>query len=83
MFDMVYDNGVQMLGKLSIVIEEIEKQIDANLDTPLVETTKLLQDLKYLRDTSKHHDIIVCVNYDNPMGYTIDYWTYDDIINKP
>ncbi len=26
------------------------------------------------------NDMVVCINYDNGMGYSIDYWSSKDIV---
>ena len=38
---------------------------------------EILQDLKELEDNT-----IVAINYDNGMGYTIDYWDEKDILEE-
>jgi len=81
MFDDIYDNGALMLGKIKNVIEEVEKEIKDDLDMVFTDKEELLKELKDLQnDLGK--DLIVCVNYENPMGATIDYWTYDDKIKE-
>jgi hypothetical protein len=39
---------------------------------------EIMEDLQKLEP-----DDIVAINYDHGMGYSIDYWTYNDIVNKP
>lgn len=70
MFDDIYDNGTKILGKVSAVINYINNN-DGNEE----EKEELLKDLKEL-----YSNDIVCIDYDNPMGYTLDYWTYEDIL---
>jgi hypothetical protein len=73
MFDQVYDNGSMILGKIIWVKEYICRNED-----DITEVTDIIHDLEDL-----DADTIVAVNYNHPMGYTIDYWTYNDIVNKP
>ena len=40
----------------------------------------ILKELKKLRDID--YEMVVCINYDNGMGYTIDYWSSKDIVKK-
>ena len=81
MFDAIYDNGAVMLGKVANVIAEVQHEIDIDLDMVFTDKLELLEDLKEIYNEDK--DAIVCINYENPMGYSIIQWTYDDIINKP
>ena len=69
--NILYDNGEKIVGK----IENIEKYLIANLDTSDMqeEIKAMLEDLKDLNS-----DSIVCINYDNGMGYIIDYWSESD-----
>lgn len=72
----IYDNGAIMLGNVQDVIMRVEKEIKENLDMCFVDQKELLKDLKELRDVD--YDMIVSINYDNGMGYNIDYWTSKD-----
>ena len=74
----IYDNGALMLGNVQMVIMEIERQKRASIDMLDVEMDELLKDLKELRDID--YEMVVCINYDNGMGYTIYYWTSRDIV---
>jgi hypothetical protein len=76
MTDDVFDNGKIILGKVIRIKEYIYKNAD-----DITEVADLIKDLEDLEDLDE--DTIVAVNYDNPMGYTIEYWTYNDIVNKP
>ena len=72
----LYDNGALMLGNIDRVIEEVKKEIKEDVDMCFVDKKELLKDLQELKEVK---DIeIVMVNYENSMGYTIDYWTYRD-----
>lgn len=72
----VYDNGSYLLGEVGQIIKESEKWIlTSDNETQLKE---IVEDLKEYYDK----DEIVCIYYDNPMGYTIEYWTKDDTLNK-
>jgi hypothetical protein len=71
----IYDNGALMIGNIKDIIKYIEQ--DENLE--MWEFEELLQDLKELKNTETE---IVMVNYENPMGYSIDYWDNNDIVKK-
>lgn len=70
----IYDNGTLVIGNINDIIEYIE--IYGNLETS--ECEELLKDLKELKDSVD----IVMINYDNPMGYIINYWTKNDKIKE-
>lgn len=74
----IYDNGALMLGNVQMVIMEIERQKRASIDMLDADMDELLKDLKELRDID--YEMVVCINYDNGMGYTIDYWNSNDIV---
>ena len=76
----VYDNGALMLGRVDKVIEEIKREIDEDLDMIFTNKDELLDDLYdiYNIDTQA----IVCVDYENPMGYDIYHWNESDRIRK-
>lgn len=73
--DCIYDNGAIMLGNVKMVREEIQKEIKENVDMFCADMEEILKDLEELSN-----ETIVAINYDNGMGYTIDYWHEDDII---
>ena len=75
----IYDNGALMLGNIQDVIMEIEKEIKKDIDM-CINAEEILEELKELRNVD--YDMIVMINYENPMGYTIDYWSSNDIIKK-
>ena len=68
----IYDNGEILLGKVKDIIEYTKKQ-----ETIDEETEEILQDLKELEDNT-----IAAINYDNGMGYAIDYWDEKDILKE-
>ena len=68
----IYDNGEVCLGEVKKIIEHFNT-IGADIE----EYEDLLEELKELND-----DDIVAINYDNGMGYSIDYWTNEDIITQ-
>ena len=76
----IYDNGSLLLGNVQDVIMETEREIKENIDMFDTDMEELLKDLKELRNID--YDMVVCVNYDNGMSYSIDYWTSKDIIKK-
>ena len=76
----IYDNGALMLGNVKDVIMEIEREIKQDIDMFDIDMEELLKDLKELRDIDYDNDMVVCINYDNGMGYSIDYWSSNDIV---
>ncbi len=68
----IYDNGEILLGKVKDIIEYTKKQ--GTIDEEMEE---ILQDLKDFEDNT-----IIAINYDNGMGYTIDYWDEKDILEE-
>lgn len=74
----IYDNGSLMLGNVQMVIMEVERQKRENIDMLDADMEEMLKDLKELRDID--YEMVVCINYDNGMGYTIDYWSSVDIV---
>ena len=76
----IYDNGSLMLGNVKDVIMEIEREIKQDIDMFDVDMEELLKDLKELRDIDC--EMVVCINYDNGMSYSIDYWSSKDIVKK-
>lgn len=74
----IYDNGALMLGNIKDVIKQVETEMKKDIDMCFVDQEELLKDLKELEPIAD----IVMVNYDNPMGYTIDYWSNNDIVKQ-
>ncbi len=74
----VYDNGALMLGNVKDLIMEIEREIKQDIDMFDIDMEELLKDLKELIDID--YEMVVCINYDNGMDYTMDYWTSKDIV---
>lgn len=73
----IYDNGSMLLGNIRDIILKVEKEIKEDEDNCLVDAEELLKDLNALFN-DYGFKTIVCVNYENGMGYTIDYWTIKD-----
>ena len=65
----IYDNGSIMLGNVKMIREEIKKEIELDIDMCFVDMGEILKDIEDLDDND-----IVAINYDNGMGYSIDYW---------
>lgn len=63
---MIYDNGEIVLGK----VKDLRKYLAENCED-YEEVKDIIDELKYFKDDN----IIVAINYDNGMGYTIDWWT--------
>ena len=76
----IYDNGALMLGNVQDLIMEIESEMKEDIDMLGVDMEDILKELKELRDID--YDMVVCINYDNGMGYSIDYWSSKDIVKK-
>ena len=76
----IYDNGALMLGNVQDLIMEIEREIKEDIDMFDIDMEELLKDLKELRDID--YEMVVCIDYDNGMGYSIDYWSSKDIVKK-
>lgn len=74
----IYDNGALMLGNVQMVINEVESEIKEDIDMVFTDKEDLLEELKEIKNID--NNMIVCVNYENPMGYTINYWRENDII---
>lgn len=77
----VYDNGGVMIGNIDLVIKELKREIEKDIDMSDVSTEELLKDLEDLKvqvpDVS-----IVSIDYDTGMGYSFNYWTTDDEIKE-
>ena len=72
--DKMYDNGALMLGNPKKIIEEFYRQKRENNTTDEI-VEEIINDLKEIENIAD----IVMINYDNPMGYSIDSWTKQDI----
>ena len=68
----IYDNGEICLGE----VRKIRQQLIDNAEETW-EIEDILAELKELEDNT-----IVAINYDNGMGYSIEYWTTKDIITQ-
>ena len=68
----IYDNGRLCLGEVGKIRQQL---IDNAEETWEIED--ILEELKEFEDNT-----IVAINYDNGMGYSIDYWTNEDIITQ-
>jgi hypothetical protein len=67
----IYDNGRLCLGEVG----KIRQQLIDNAEGTW-EIEDILEELKEFEDNT-----IVAINYDNGMGYSIEYWTTKDKIN--
>lgn len=66
----IYDNGRLCLGEVGKIRQQL---IDNAEETWEIED--ILAELKEFEDNT-----IVAINYDNGMGYSIEYWTKKDIL---
>ena len=76
----VYDNSELMIGSVKDVIEVVKKEIADNIDMLGTEILDILKDLIEIKDDDEN--TIVCINYDSPMGYTINTWCSSDIVYR-
>ena len=65
----IYDNGRVCLGKVGKIRQKLIE--NANEEW---EIKDILEELKEFEN-----DTIVAINYDNGMGYSIEYWTKKDM----
>ena len=73
----IYDNGYLMLGEYKQLLEFANKQLIDNEDDELILTIK-----QELEDLQLDDDTIVCINYDNGMGNTYDWWDKKDCMES-
>ena len=66
----IYDTGRLCLG----AVGKIRQQLIDNAEETW-EIEDILEELKEFEDNT-----IVAINYDNGMGYSIEYWTKKDIL---
>ena len=67
----LYDNGTILLGTKKDIVNQIyNNMLEEENDEEYME---ILEDLKDFKE-----DTIVALNYDNGMGYSIDYWDSKD-----
>ena len=67
----VYDNGTMVLG----MVENVREYLIENMEEEELGIKDILNDLN-----NELNDTIVAINYDCGMGYSIDYWTKEDIV---
>lgn len=68
----IYDNGSMILGNVYNVKEYVCRNSEETW-----EIEGLIKDLEDLDETD-----IVAINYDVPMGYTIDFWEEKDLVKE-
>ena len=68
----IYDNGEKVLGR----IYDLKEYICRNCED-YEEVKEIIEELE-----NYDEDTIAAINYSNGMGYSIDYWSSNDIINK-
>ena len=82
MFDFnkyIYDNGKSLIGLTSRILCYANSRIENDpLDED--ETEFYVELLDELKNYNSNHLLII--NYDNPMGYDIEVFEGDDIINE-
>lgn len=76
MFDDIYDNGDYLLGKVANVINYIHTLIlEERIDDE--DAYEILNELG-----KEKPNTIACIYYNHPMGYSIEYWTYEDKVKE-
>lgn len=68
----IYDNGTMVLGRKDMLYKYL---LDNSEE--LWEVEEMLKDISELKN-----DTIIAINYDLGMGYSIDYWEENDVINN-
>lgn len=72
----VYDNGYSMLGSAKDLQKYLLNAIN-NADNDTSDLREMLDEIKDYND-----DTIVLINYEAPMGYTLEYWSNDHIVDE-
>lgn len=70
--EKVYDNGEMVLG----TIKNVKNYMCKNCDD-YEEIKDIIEDLE-----NYDEDTIVAINYDLGMGYSIDYWFKDHLVEE-
>lgn len=70
----IYDNGEILLGRVDDIIKYINIHQE-NWDEDVAK--EILEEIK-----DYENDTILAINYDNGMGWCLDYWTRKDIIKE-
>ena len=73
----VYDNGALLIGNIDMVINQIKKDMQDNIDMVFTDQEELLQELIDLKNDNIGVDIVY-INYERPMGYELNYWCKND-----
>lgn len=73
----IYDNGEILLGKAKDILNYMNSD---NVEFDKDDYIDIENDLKELLEDDE--DVIVYINYDNGMGYFIDYWNKDDKVKE-
>lgn len=76
----VYDNGALLIGNIDMVINQIKKDMQDNIDMVFTDQEELLQELIELKNNSDNKVEIVYINYERPMGYELNYWYKNDLV---
>ena len=72
----VYDNGEKLIGTSKNLQKYLLKQMN-NADNDTKDIQEMIEELKNYSD-----DTIVSIDYDAPMGFLIDYWSNDNIMDN-
>lgn len=67
----IYDNGEKLLGNVYDLKYYINKYSN------MWDNNEIVRDITHDLEDLDENDLVV-INYDNPMGYTIDYWKESD-----
>lgn len=71
----IYDNGTMVLGNVKNM--KVYLLENFNLEDEDIYDKELFEFLDTLSD-----ETIVAINYDNGMGYSMDYWNKDSIVKE-
>ena len=71
----IYDNGTMVLGNVKNM--KVYLLENFNLEDEDIYDKELFEFLDTLSD-----ETIIAINYDNGMGYSIDYWNKDSIVKE-
>ena len=72
----VYDNGYSVIGNA----KDLQKYLLNAINNADNDTTDLREMIEEIKDYSD--DTVILINYEHPMGYTLEYWSNDNIVNK-
>ena len=72
----VYDNGEKLIGTSKNLQKYLLKQMN-NADNDTSDIQEMIEEIKDYRD-----DTIILIDYDAPMGYILEHWSNDNIMDN-